>query len=140
MQFKGLNVYQRRPLNEEETIDMCQAVRLDAGVFSVDENHPSIKVLRMRLDMFNIPASPGVVYFAASLCDRMGKVTMWASEIARIFQKNEKPVTIRDFTEVYPDGVSTEEAYAKAWNDQKYFKDEHSLNFVDTHEAYLWPE
>jgi hypothetical protein len=90
---------------------------LDAEAF----RHQSTAILKQRLEWSRTDVSHGCFLFVASMCDRPGKIVMWAYALAHMAEiiKVDRMIGMNDFAEYFPMGVPSEDAQRRCWEHQK---------------------
>lgn len=95
------------------------------------------KVIKGRLDHFEIPAETRTMLFATALCDRPGFCVMYCAAIKTIFDAKTSKVTLSDFCEFFPFGFPIESEMKRIWDLQKNHTGQGSDNWLDHDEAWL---
>lgn len=134
--LQGLSGYKVRPMTEDESRLLLTLICAARNSKALEEMEKQLRetrcmsylILTNRLEAFKNGFSPtldidvGVKIFCALLCDRPGKVVMWAYTLNELFVKQGRKVTMEDWINEFPMGVPTEEEYSAMWELQKIKK------------------
>lgn len=131
----GLFKCKVRPLTKEESEMYIRLTLAEMGgndeYFAGLDKHLREKgvfpymVMVHRLEAFKENFNPkldigiALQVFLASICDRPGKVVMWAHTLNEMFVKLGHKVTMGDWANEFPMGVPTDEEYKRVWELQK---------------------
>ena len=143
--LQGLSGCQVRPMTDDESrllLTLICAARNGKDLPEMekqlrDSRCMSYLILTSRLEAFKKGFSPtldidvAVQIFCALLCDRPGKVVMWAYTLNEMFVKQGRKVTMEDWINEFPMGVPTEDEYSAMWELQKVKPPAKGDNMID---------
>lgn len=103
------------------------------------EKPPGLRILEHRLDFAKVTAHPALRLYLTLLCTSPGECVLWAYTCAVIQDEQRLPlVTLRAWTEHFPNGVPTPAAYDAAWVAQRRCDGSPKHNWLDCPEQ--WPQ